>query len=164
MNQVYAAGLADKVRETSISLLNERLTDCIDLTLAAKQAHWTIRGPSFIGLHELLDDIADRMRDRSDLIAERAVILGGHTAGTTQAVAEGSSLEPYPTDIKDQEKHVIALTERLIAFGKSLRACIEETEEAGDVDTADLFTEISRGIDKDAWFIGAHSTNAPKSA
>jgi starvation-inducible DNA-binding protein len=160
MKQIYVAGLEEGTRKGSISQLNERLTDCIDLTLAAKQAHWTIRGPSFIGLHELLDTIADRMRDRADLIAERAIILGGHTPGTLQAVNDGTKLDAYPLDISMQQDHVKALTARFIAFGKLLRESIEAAEEAGDVDTADLFTEISRGIDKDAWFLGAHYDEA----
>ncbi|NTZ42866.1 DNA starvation/stationary phase protection protein Dps [Altererythrobacter sp. SALINAS58] len=160
MEQIYVAGLDDKARENSIKLLNERLTDSIDLSLAVKQAHWTIRGPSFIGLHELLDAISERMRDRTDMIAERAIILGGHTPGTVQAVDKGSKLEPYPADIKFQKDHVEALTSRFVAFGKHLRESIEKAEDAGDVDTSDLFTEVSRGIDKDAWFLGAHYDEA----
>ncbi|MDT0575910.1 DNA starvation/stationary phase protection protein Dps [Croceicoccus sp. F390] len=160
MEQIYVSGLEEKAREKSIELLNARLLDCIDLTLAVKQAHWTIKGSSFIGLHELLDAIAERMRERSDTIAERSIILGGHTGGTAQGVTKGSQLEAYPQDITYQKDHVEALTKRFIAFGKNLRQSFEQADEAGDDDTADLFTEISRGIDKDAWFIGAHYDEA----
>ncbi|WP_239804955.1 DNA starvation/stationary phase protection protein Dps [Croceicoccus hydrothermalis] len=160
MAQFYAAGLDDNARKNSIALLNARLTDSIDLTLAVKQAHWTIKGPSFIGLHELLDQVAGRMLERTDTIAERSIILGGQTPGTSQAVAEKSELEAYPQDISDQKDHVEALTKRFVAFGAKLRESIDAAGEAGDEDTADLFTEISRGIDKDAWFIGAHYDSA----
>ena len=156
MSQVYVNHLSDESRSTSISLLNALLADAIDLQLAAKQAHWTIKGSSFIGLHELLDDITDRLRGHSDMLAERCVILGGQPSGTAQAVSGKSRLDAYSTDIQEQDDHVRAMTERLITFGGHLRDAIPQAEEAGDIDTSDLFTEISRAVDKDAWFIGAH--------
>ena len=156
MSQVYVNHLSDESRSTSITLLQALLADAIDLQLAAKQAHWTIKGPSFIGLHELLDDITDRFREHSDMLAERCVILGGQPAGTAQAVAGKSRLDAYSTDITDQADHVRHMTERLITFGGHLRDAISKSDDAGDIDTSDLFTEISRAVDKDAWFIGAH--------
>ena len=156
MSQVYVNHLSDEARSTSITLLNALLADAIDLQLAAKQAHWTIKGSSFIGLHELLDDITGRLRDHSDMIAERCVILGGQPSGTAQAVSGKSRLPEYSTDITDQDDHVRHMTERLITFGGHLRDAIAKSDEAGDIDTSDLFTEISRAVDKDAWFVGAH--------
>lgn len=156
MTQVYVNHLDDATRSKSIQLLNACLADAIDLQLAAKQAHWTIKGSSFIGLHELLDDVTDRLREHSDMIAERCVILGGQPSGTSQVVAADSRLKAYSTDIQSQEEHVRNMTERLIAFGGHLRDAISGADEAGDLDTADLFTEISRSVDKDAWFVGAH--------
>ena len=156
MSQVYVNHLSDETRGTSITLLQALLADAIDLQLAAKQAHWTIKGPSFIGLHELLDDITGRLRDHSDALAERCVILGGQPAGTAAAVSGKSRLKEYSTDVSDQDDHVRLMTEHLITFGGHLRDAINKADEAGDMDTSDLFTEISRSVDKDAWFIGAH--------
>ncbi len=153
----FVSNLDDGARNKSIELLTATLADALDLQLAVKQAHWTIKGSSFIGLHELLDDVADRSREHSDLIAERCVILGGHPKGTTQEIAKDTRLSPYPADITRQEDHVKAITDRLMAFGKNLRNAIEAAEEGGDSDTADLFTEVSREVDKDAWFVGAHN-------
>ena len=163
MPEAFVSGLNDNTRARMTALLNERLADAIDLTLAVKQAHWTLKGPSFIGIHELLDAVADRCRDHADLIAERCVILGGQPEGTSQAVAAATSLSPYPVDARHQARHVEALKDRFMAFGAKLREAIETAGEAGDGDTEDLFTEVSRAVDKDAWFIGAHNA-APDDA
>ena len=158
MPEAFVSNLSDNTRSSMIDLLNERLAAAIDLTLAVKQAHWNIKGPSFIGIHELLDAVADRMRDHADLMAERCAILGGLARGTSQAVSAETSLEPYPIEAEDQRVHVEALKTRFMAFGAKLREAIETASEAGDDDTEDLFTEVSRAVDKDAWFIGAHGT------
>ena len=158
MPENFAAGLEDNTRNTMIDLLNERLADTVDLTLAVKQAHWNLKGPGFIGVHELLDEVADRLRDSADLMAERAVILGGIARGTLRVAAERSSLEAYPVELTDVHAHCRELTDRFKTLGASLRQAMEAAGDAGDEDTADLFTEVSRQIDKDAWFIGA---NAP---
>jgi len=156
MAEVYVSNLNDSAREKSITLLKDRLAEALDLTLAVKQAHWTIKGPSFIGLHELLDEVATRMRDHADEIAERCVILGGQPHGTIGEAAQKTSLDAYPADAVKQTDHVEALTSRLKEFGARLRKSIDEAGDAGDEDTADLFTGVSRVIDKDAWFIGSH--------
>jgi starvation-inducible DNA-binding protein len=148
--------LPDNTRKAMIALLNARLADAIDLRLSLKQAHWNVKGPNFIGLHELFDAIQIRVAAFGDDIAERAVALGGLVDGTSQAVAKGSKLEPYPSTITDQMAHVAALSDRLAAFGKLARQGINAADEAGDKDTADLFTEISRQIDKDLWMVEAH--------
>ncbi|RVV96681.1 DNA starvation/stationary phase protection protein Dps [Mesobaculum littorinae] len=160
MPEVFVEGLEDNARQSMVDLLNETLSDTIAMTLAVKQAHWNLKGQGFIGVHELLDDVAGRLREASDLMAERAVILGGIAKGTAEEVALDSKVEAYPLDITDIEDHVRALTDRFKAFGKTLRKGIEAAGEAGDDDTEDLLTEVSRAADKDAWFIGA---NSPKS-
>lgn len=157
MPEHYVSNLDKDARTTSINLLKPALAAAIDLQLAIKQAHWTIKGPSFIGLHELLDEVAGRAYEHSDTIAERIVILGGQTHGTTQKIVENTFLDPYPADITEQSDHVEALTNRFMAFGGMCRDGIAKAGDNGDEDTADLFTEISRNVDKDAWFIGAHN-------
>jgi starvation-inducible DNA-binding protein len=148
--------LPDNARKAMVALLNARLADAIDLRLAIKQAHWNVKGPNFIALHELFDQIQARVDVFVDDIAERGVALGGLVAGTSQTVAKSSQLEAYPTDVTDEKAHLKALADRLAAFGKLARAAIDAADEAGDKDTADLFTGVSRQIDKDLWFIEAH--------
>ena len=160
MPEAFVEGLTDDSRNKMIDLLNARLGDAIALTLAVKQAHWNLKGKGFIGVHELLDEVADRLREASDMMAERAVILGGLAQGTIETVAKGSNLEPYPTDIVGVQDHVVALTERYMAFGAKIRDAIDQADDADDDDTEDLFTEVSRIVDKDAWFIGANRAQA----
>jgi starvation-inducible DNA-binding protein len=147
--------LSADVRTKAVKLLNDRLADCIDLQTQTKQAHWNVKGPNFIGLHELFDKINEAVEDYVDEIAERAIQLGGVAEGTARMVAQRSSLKEYPT-AKDGHGHVDALSSALAAFGKLARKAIDESNELGDLDTADIFTEVSRGIDKWLWFVEAH--------
>ena len=148
--------LHESVRREVIPELQARLADAVDLFTQIKQAHWNVKGPSFIALHELFDDIAELVEEHSDLIAERITALGGRADGTTRVAAAKSSLPEYPLDIADGQQHVTAVAHRLAAFGKVVRAAIDRAAKAGDADTADLYTEISRTIDKQLWFVEAH--------
>jgi starvation-inducible DNA-binding protein len=148
--------IPEATRIKMIELLNARLADCIDLQTQAKQAHWNVKGPHFIALHELFDKINEEVEDYVDEIAERAVQLGGVAEGTARMVARRSSLAEYPTSAVDGRSHVEALSSALAAFGKAARKAIDEADDVGDRDTADLFTEVSRGIDKWLWFVEAH--------
>jgi starvation-inducible DNA-binding protein len=148
--------LSETTRGKAIELLNARLADAIDLQTQTKQAHWNVKGPNFIALHELFDKINEDVEDYVDLIAERAVQLGGVAEGTARMAAKRSALSEYPVKTTDGHAHVDALSSALAAFGKSARKAIDDADQFGDLDTADIFTEISRGIDKWLWFVEAH--------
>ena len=148
--------LPEATRAKAIELLNARLADAIDLQTQTKQAHWNVKGPTFIALHELFDKINEDVEDYVDDIAERAVQLGGVAEGTARMAAKRSSLAEYPHNAVDGRSHVEALSSVLAAFGKAARKGINDANEIGDLDTADLFTEISRGIDKWLWMVEAH--------
>ena len=145
--------LPESIRIKAVELLNARLADAIDLQTQTKQAHWNLKGPHFIALHELFDKINEDVEDYVDDIAERAVQLGGVAEGTARVAAKRSSLSEYPANVVDGHAHVEALSSALAAFGKSVRKAIDDSS---DLDTADLFTEISRGVDKWLWFVEAH--------
>ncbi|MGI8543485.1 MAG: DNA starvation/stationary phase protection protein Dps [Aridibacter sp.] len=151
--------LKKETREKIIGLLNDRLADSIDLKSQAKQAHWNVKGMSFIALHELFDQVATEVENYTDTIAERVTILGGTAEGTVRVSAEKSTLSQYPLEISEGHDHVDALSTALADFGKKVRKNIDEADEAGDMDTADVFTEVSRGIDKLLWFVEAHIQN-----
>ena len=151
--------LPEKTRAEVIELLNQRLADAIDLQTQCKQAHWNVKGPSFIALHKLFDELNAAVIEFVDDIAERIVQLGGTAEGTAKVVAERSALEPYPLAITSGEDHVDALSDALAAFGRTVRTGIDEMSELGDADTADLLTGVSRGVDKFLWFVEAHETN-----
>ncbi len=148
--------LPKSARGELINLLNQRLADAIDLQTQAKQAHWNVKGPSFIALHELFDDVDEAVEEYVDLIAERVVQLGGIAEGTARVAASRSRLDEYPLTISTGIAHVEALSRALSEFGHGARLAIDESSGFGDADTADIFTEVSRGIDKWLWFVEAH--------
>jgi len=149
--------LPKDAREQLNSLINQRLADAIDLHMQMKQAHWNVKGPSFIGLHELFDKVHEATGEYVDMIAERVVQLGGIAEGTVRTAAKRSHLAEYPLDIAEGIAHVLAVSEALSSFGREARIMIEEAETLGDKDTADIFTEVSRGVDKWLWFVEAHA-------
>jgi len=143
-------------RVALVELLNARLADAFDLYSQLKQAHWNVKGSDFIQLHALYDTVAADVIDFVDLIAERATALGGLALGTTRLAASASSLDEYPLDVVAGRDTVVVVADRLAAFGNGVRADIDASAELGDQDTADLFTEVSRAIDKHLWFVEAH--------
>ena len=143
-------------KAVAIDLLNARVADSIDLALLTKQAHWNLKGPQFIAVHEMLDTFRTQIDDLVDTMAERVVQLGGTALGTTQTVAEATTLPPYPTDIYAIHDHLSALIERYGEVANAVRQGIEAADEAGDADTADIFTQASRALDKALWFLEAH--------
>lgn len=148
--------LKSNAKSTAMALLNARLADSIDLALITKQAHWNLKGPQFIGIHLMLDGFRKEQDEWVDTMAERITQLGGTALGTTQAVAQGTSLAPYPTDIYAIADHLKELIDRYAKVANAIRAAIDEADEAGDADSADIFTEVSRGLDKQLWFLEAH--------
>ena len=149
--------LAKGKREKVIELLNQSLADAMDLKSQAKQAHWNVKGPNFIALHELFDQVATEVEGHVDEIAERVTALGGTAMGTVRIASENSSLSQYPLEITDGTAHVDALSTAMADFGKKVRKNIDTTDELGDADTADLYTGISRAMDKLLWFVEAHN-------
>jgi starvation-inducible DNA-binding protein len=148
--------LPEQIRSRSVALLNRHLAAAIDLHAQVKQAHWNVRGPTFIAIHELFDKVADVVEEYSDKIAERAGTLGGTAEGTVQTAAERSFLKPYRLGVADAGAHIAAVTAALASFGESVRNGIDESDEFGDIDTSDLFTEVSRGIDQQLWLVESH--------
>ena len=143
-------------REQLIELLNARLADSFDLYSQLKQAHWNVKGSDFIQLHELYDDVAESVLEFVDVIAERATALGGLALGTARMAASSTALDEYPLDAVAGKDTVEVVADRLAAFGAAAREAIDTSSELGDLDTADLFTEVSRAIDKHLWFVEAH--------
>ena len=125
-----------------------------------KQAHWNVKGPGFIALHELFDQVYEAIESYVDMIAERIVQLGGVAQGTVRVAASGTRLPEYPLAVADGRAHIEAVARALSTFGQEVRRTIGEADELGDAGTADLFTEVSRGVDKWLWFVEAHTQSA----
>src|ERR1700691_2423177 len=148
--------LSEKTRRNVIVILNDRLSDAIDLQSQIKQARWNVKCPNFIALHELSDKISDVVLEHIADIAERITSLGGTAEGTVAVAAKRSKLKNYPLSITAGKDHLFYLSTQVAAVGKAARAAIDDTDKLGDADTADLFTAISRDLDKYLWFLEAH--------
>ena len=148
--------LPSEVRQKIVDLLNARLADAVDLMTQAKQAHWNVKGPQFQSLHELFDAVNSDVQEYVDMIAERAVALGGEAKGSVRHAVAASTLPAYPDGLVQGRDHVDALSTAIAAFGRNVRQASDAAGELRDADTADLFTEVSRGIDKRLWMVEAH--------
>lgn len=156
--KLYASRLdiPSNVRAEVSSMLNDTLALTLDLWTQAKQAHWNVKGRDFYQLHLLFDEIAEELDGYIDMVAERVTALGGIAQGTARMAAKRTTLPEYPLELVDGEEHVAALSERVAQYGKHVRAGIDHAAEVNDADTADLYTEISRAIDKRLWFLESH--------
>lgn len=152
----------EKRRVVLIQLLNQQLADLIDLGLQAKQAHWNVKGAYFTMLHALFDEVADKVGELTDEVAERAVMLGGIARGTSQTVSKDSRLPAYPLDALDGREHLWAMSAALAQSAQASREAISSAEETGDAGTVDLFTQVSRSIDALLWKVEAHVALEPR--
>jgi len=148
--------LATQSRQKIVALLNQQLADTLDLFSQTKQAHWNVKGLNFYSLHELFDKLAGQLVEDIDMIAERATALGGVAMGTARQSASASRLPELPVDTATGPQHLEALVERYSALAATTRLAIDAANQLDDAGTADLFTELSRGLDKSLWFLESH--------
>jgi starvation-inducible DNA-binding protein len=149
--------IPETVRFQVIGLIQDRLAESIDLITHAKNAHWNVKGPDFIALHKFFDEIAEVSEGYADLIAERIAQLGGTPEGTLMAASKRTTLPSYPPKIYTGKDHISALSATLAAYGERARKTVDQVNEIHDVDTADIFTEISRSVDKYLWLVESHN-------
>jgi starvation-inducible DNA-binding protein len=148
--------LSSEIRQQVNNILNLTLATTLDLKTQTKQAHWNVKGSDFIQLHELFDEMAGELEEYIDMIAERITALAGVALGTARVASSNSLIPEYPLDIASGKDHLLALAERYATYCTHLREAIDKTDDLKDADTADLYTEISRAMDKRLWFLEAH--------
>jgi starvation-inducible DNA-binding protein len=155
---MYATGidLSETKRVQLIQLCNACLAEAVDLQLHCKHAHWNVKGPNFIALHQLFDQVNESVEDYIDLIAERAVQLGGIANSTAHVVTTWAHMPENDAQSASGRDYVQSLSGALASFGKIASQAIHEGNELGDAVSADIFTEISRGVDKWLWMVEAH--------
>jgi starvation-inducible DNA-binding protein len=146
----------EQTSSSLVALLNQTLADTLDLAYQTKQAHWNVKGFNFYGLHLLFDDLHAQLIIYIDELAERVVALGGQAMGTIRIAGKTSRLAEYPLDAHDSKIHVNALVDRYGEYGSRVRTAIGKAEKLGDQDTADLYTSVSRAMDKALWLLTAH--------
>ncbi len=140
-----------------LTLLNQMLAEAIDLSSQLKQAHWNVKGSNFLSLHELFDRVHVANESYVDMVGERIVQLNGIAEGTISIVAARSRLSEYPLAISDGSSHIEAIARSMRSFRNAVRTTITAADEIDDIETVDIFTEISCGMDKWLWFVEAHT-------
>jgi starvation-inducible DNA-binding protein len=151
-------GVEPALRDRLIAGLNRNLATLTDLMVAYKQAHWNVVGRSFAQLHELFDRFADETRGYVDLVAERAVALGGVAHGTLQAATEQTALPPFPLEERDESHLLEALAEHTDRVAAELRQAVAAS--AAEAATQDLYIEVLRGLEGQRWMLLAHLAGA----
>ena len=146
----------EKTTSELVAMLNQSLADSLDLAYQTKQAHWNVKGYNFYGLHLLFDDLYGQLAAHVDDFAERAVSIGGLALGTVRVASSTSRLDEYPLDALESRVHVDALVDRYGDYTSRVRHAIKKAEKLGDQDTADLYTSVSRAMDKALWMLTAH--------
>lgn len=148
--------LKSNTKTAAIELMNAVLADGIDLALVTKQAHWNLKGPQFIAIHEMLDTFRADLDDHVDTVAERVAQLGGFALGTVQAVSSATKLPAYPTNISAIKDHLDQLIKHYAQVANEVRKGIDKADDIGDADSADILTAFSRSLDKSLWFLESH--------
>jgi len=155
-----SVGVPEENRQPLIALLNARLADSTDLRTQVKWAHWNVKGLHFIALHELFDSVAEHLEEQTDTIAERITTLGGVANGTAREVAAKSGLKEADLSASDGPAMLKFLVHNVAHHANALRTAVQESDDLGDAITSDLFTTLTRELDKDLWFLQAHLTQA----
>ena len=148
--------LPEKDRIELVGMLNETLASTADLYAQLKQAHWNVKGPNFIALHTLLDQLAAQILAQVDIIAERITSLGGTALGTTQTIGQNTKLRVYPTNIFTGNDHIEHLSHNYAILGEICRTNIKKTESLHDMATSDFYIALTQELDKSLWFLEAH--------
>jgi starvation-inducible DNA-binding protein len=148
--------LDSNTRRAVAQELNQHVANTLDLYSQVKHAHWNVRGDGFRSNHELFDEIAAKLLEHGDEMAERSIQLGFEVAGTVRSSAKASQIQEYPHLSADGPTHLAAVADRLSVYGSKIRESIDSTEEAGDKATSDMLTAVSQSIDKYLWMVEAN--------
>ena len=72
--------ISEDDRHQLVTLLNTTLAATSDLYSQTKQAHWNLKGKDFYQLHLMYDELAEKLEEPMDLVAERISVLGGYAS------------------------------------------------------------------------------------
>lgn len=137
-------------QEVVATALQESLVDLIDLSLVAKQAHWSVVGPRFRSVHLALDEVVTDARGFTDSVAERATAVGVSPDGRAKTVSADSALDEVSSDFTSDDKIVRLTAEALESAIKRLRSNIGKVGDADPV-TEDLLIGISARLEQLHW-------------
>lgn len=143
-------------RSEVTGMLSRLLVETLDVALCARHAHWNVRGPDFLLLHDLMDHIGTELDDQADRLAKRIRALGGTVRGTAHTIATESSFKPYPVEVAEGQDHLEALALRLGLLSAEARLSIYECSGGLDPVTADVLVRVNSAIDDVLWSVESH--------
>lgn len=145
-----------EIRLDVITMLNQTLACTVDLRSQVRQACWNIKGKDFSLLHPIFATMLNEFQTYTDMVAQRITVLGGRVMGTVRMAALRSKLPEYPDAVMEGDGHVQALVERFGHYAGTLRDDITLTADVEDAGSAAIYTDISRGVDKQLWILESH--------
>ncbi len=148
--------IQERERMDLVNMLNQTLASTSDLYAQLKHAHWNIKGPQFIAMHKLFDEIAEEVEGHVDTIAERITALGGTAFGTIQDVVKNTQLRVLPNNVFTLEQLLEHITHNFAILSELARECMDRSEELDDMATNDVYVDLARSLDKNLWFLEAH--------
>ena len=154
-----APGMTPAKADQVIEILQGRLNTYNDLHLTLKHVHWNVVGPSFIGVHEMIDPEVDAVRLNADAVAERIATLGGSPRGTVDAITRTRTWDDYPLDRALVPDHLAALDKEYDRVIAENRQAIEDVEDL-DLVTQDMLIGQTGALEKFQWFVRAHLESA----
>lgn len=149
--------LSEEARAVCIDSLNKNLANTIFAALAAKNAHWNVKGTGFLPTHRFYDELAAFYSNAADTIAERITALGGNAEGDLNDVMGASDLHYTASDFDDVGSHNKAMADLLGQIANGYRQGVEtvRVESVNDQLTQDIYIELGREADKFLYFLEA---------
>lgn len=149
--------LPEGARVVVAEALEQLVYDTVDFWSQMKTAHWNLRGPRFLELHQFFDLLAQRLEKAADKISERAVQLGCHAQGTVRESAKCSRMPDFGQKLYDEKAAVPGLIRRYGIYTEWLKQATEVAFKEGDQVTANMLITMMEKFDKDLWMLEALS-------
>jgi starvation-inducible DNA-binding protein len=150
-----APGLDTETGAVVIDILQHRLDALTDLALTLKHIHWNVVGPSFIGVHQMLDPQYAGVSAMIDETAERIATLGGVPSGLPGHIVAHRTWDDYDLGRADTQSHLAALDLVYTNLIAAHRQAMKDTEEADPV-TQDMLIQQIGTLEQYHWFVRSH--------
>ena len=157
--QFTVPGLVQQKGSMVAAALQERLVALIDLGLTLKHVHWNVVGPTFIGVHQMLDPQVDGVLAMVDTTAERIATLGTSPNGLPGNLVKTRSWDDYSLNRALVSEHLGALELVYVKLIEDHRKAIEQVSDADPV-TEDMLIQQTAALEQYHWFVRAHLESA----
>jgi starvation-inducible DNA-binding protein len=159
INTTTINGLNQDQSTEITTALQQRLTSLIDLQLTLKHIHWNVVGMNFIAVHEMLDPQVDKVRDMTDVLAERIATLGAEPMGTPGKVVENRTWDDYALGREPTVRHLAALDDvysGVIGDHRAARSMLADLDPVSE----DVLIGQLADLELFQWFVRAHLQNS----